>query len=126
MSVGGECGVDNGEARSPFQVSDQGGAELGVFGELQLVGGLEEEGHPAAPLVLREVPVEVLLDHVRMAAVLLGIGRRAAEDFREEGGDVSGMVGAHVGEERRKQRVVLHVLVEARGQAVQGVEVVAA
>jgi len=36
-------------------------------------------------------------------------------------GDVGGMVGAHMGEDRCEQGIVLHVFVEANGQTVQGI-----
>jgi hypothetical protein len=53
--VGGEVGVDDGEAGAPFEVGDEGGAELGIGGELKFVGGFEEEPDPALALLLGDV-----------------------------------------------------------------------
>ena len=38
--------VDHGEPRSPLQVGDEGRAELGIVGQTDLIGGVEEELHP--------------------------------------------------------------------------------
>ena len=68
---------------------------------------------------LREVAAQVPRHHVRVAAVLLGVGRRAAEHFGEEQRDVVRMVAAHVGEDGRQDGVVLDAVVEAGGEAVE-------
>lgn len=112
-SVGGEGGVDDGEAGAPLDVGDEGGAELGVGGEGQFVGGLEEELHPALALLVGDAFAEVMADHVGVSAVVGGVTGGAAEDLADEGGDVLEVLGRHAGEEWGEQRIDGDLLVEA-------------
>jgi hypothetical protein len=73
-------------------------------------------------LILREVAIEVALNHVRMPSMLLRVCRRATQDLREKRRDVAWMVSAHVREDRCEQRVAFYVLVEPRCQTVQGID----
>jgi hypothetical protein len=98
MLVGGGAWlrVDDGQARAPFEVSDERRAELGIVRHAEFVSGGQQQFHPAPALVLHEVAFEVLADHVRMAAVFRRIRRRTTQHLRKKGRDVRGMVGAHV------------------------------
>jgi hypothetical protein len=104
--INGSAGlrVDDRQPRAPLQVAHQRRPELGVVGHAHLIRGLEQQTHPTAPLLLREVPIEVLLDHVRVTAVLFRIRSRPAQHFREKRGNVAWMIGTHVREHRREQR----------------------
>jgi hypothetical protein len=57
----------------------------------------------------------VLRQHVRIAAVLLGVERRPTEDLGEPYGDVVGMFGVHPAEDRLEQVVLPDLLVEGGG-----------
>ena len=81
-------------------------------GELGVVGCRGDQLHPARPLLLREGQPEVLGEHMRVAAVLVGVDRRTAEDLAQPQRDVVGMIGRHVGEHRCEDRVVVHAAVE--------------
>jgi hypothetical protein len=54
-----------------------------------------------------------------VAAVLLGVGGRSAEDLGQELRDVARVVAVHVGEDRREDRVVLDALVETGGEPIE-------
>jgi hypothetical protein len=47
--------------------------------------------------------VQVVLDHVRMAAVLLRVRLRTAKNLRQERGDMAWMVCAHMREDGLQQ-----------------------
>jgi hypothetical protein len=111
--VGGEVGVDDGEAGAPFEVGDEGGAELGIGGELKFVGGFEEEPDPALALLPGDVFAEVVADHGGVSAVEGGVVGRAAEDLGDELGYVLEVGLRHATEERLEERVGGDLLVEA-------------
>jgi hypothetical protein len=113
-------GVDDRQPRAPLEVAHQGGPELGIFGDAQFISGLEQQAYPAAPLILSEVSIEMLPNHVRVPAVVLRVVWWATENFGQERGNVRWMVTAHVREDRPQQCIVPDVLVEAAGQSVQG------
>lgn len=115
-----KSGVDDGEAGAPFEIGDEGGAELGVGGEALLVGGLEEELHPAPALLVGDASAEMVLDHSGVAAMVGGVVVGAAEDFADEGCDVLEVLGRHVGEERCEERVGGDFLVEALDEGTEG------
>src|SRR5437016_3458724 len=71
--------IEYGQARSPFEVGHQRGAELGVVWQARLVSRLEQQAHPLEPLRLRETAVEMTGYHVRMPAALLAVRRRPPE-----------------------------------------------
>jgi hypothetical protein len=87
--AGGEGGVDDGEAGAPLQVGYEGGAELGIGGELEFVGGFEEEGHPTLALLVSDVSVEVVADHLGVSSMEGGVVGGAAKDLADELGNVS-------------------------------------
>src|SRR4029077_10876265 len=68
--------IEYGQARSPFEIGHQGGAELWVVRQARLVSRLEQQAHPLEPLRLRETAVEVTGDHVRMPTALLAVRGR--------------------------------------------------
>jgi hypothetical protein len=111
--VSRKCGVDDGEARAPFEVSDESGAELGVGGEMEFVGRLEEKGDPAVALLLSDAFAEVMTDHGGVSAVEGGVVGGAAEDLGDELGHVLEVLLWHGGEEGREERVGEDLLVEA-------------
>jgi hypothetical protein len=67
------------------------------------------------------MPIEVLLNHVRMPTVARGVLGWPTKDFSQKGRDVLGVLAGHVGKERGEYCVVSDSLVEASGQAIQGV-----
>lgn len=94
--VFGGLAVEDGDAAAPFQVADEGGAEFGVGGHTDFVGGVEEELHPSFALGLVEHFADVMGDHDGVAAVIVfGISFGAAEYFGDEIGDMAGMIGGH-------------------------------
>jgi hypothetical protein len=116
----GEGGVDDGEARAPFEVGEEGGAELGVGGEALLVGGFEQEGEPALALLLGDAFAEVVLDHGEVAALVGGVVGRAAEDFGDEFCDVLEVLGVHASEERGEDGIGGDLLIEAVDEPGEG------
>jgi hypothetical protein len=114
-----ERGVDDCETGAPFKVGDESGAELGIGGEAEFVGGFEQEGDPAPTLRFGDAAAEVLADHGGVSAVVGGVIGRATEDLGDEGGDVLEMLLRHVGEEGSEQRVGGDLLVEAVDEAVE-------
>ena len=117
--VGGEGGVDDGEARAPLEVSDEGGAELGVGGEVEFVGGFEEETDPVLALLFGDAFAEVVTDHGGVSAVMGGVAGGATEDFGDEGGYVLEVLLGHVGEEGSEDGVGGDFLVEAVDEGVE-------
>ena len=111
--VGRKGGVDDGQARAPFEIGDEGGAELGAGGKLELVGGFEEEPDPAVALLLGDAFAEVVADHGGVAAVEGGVVGGAAENLGDELGYVLEVGLSHVAEERLEERVGGDLLVEA-------------
>ena len=118
--VDGEGGVDDGEARAPLEIGDEGGAELGVRGELEFIGRFEEEGHPALALLVCDVAVEMMADHFSMPTVEGGVIGGSTEDFGDELGDVLEVLRGHTGKDRREDRVVRNFLVEACHEPAKG------
>ena len=113
--------VYHGDAGAPLEVGDERGAKVGVGGQPDLVGGGDHPSHPALPLLLGELTVAVLGEHVLVAAVVVGIELRSAEGLGEPRRDVLGVVGIHPAEDRFEQRVGFGVdrLVEPRGESFQ-------
>ena len=64
----------------------------------------------------------MLADHVRVSAMRGRVLRRPAQHFGQECGDMLRVFAIHVGEDRGEDFVVVHALIEACGQAVEGVE----
>ena len=87
--------VGDGEAGTPFEVGDEGGAEAGIGGQSDVVGGVDHAGHPSPSLSLGEGEVAVLGEHVLVAAEFIGVGGRSAEGLGQPGGDVAGMLRIH-------------------------------
>jgi hypothetical protein len=81
-------------ARPPLQVRDQRGPELRVGGKPDVVRGLQQETHPGLPLLVGEMPVQMLRDHVRMPATVLRVVVRPAEHFGEELRDEAWMIAS--------------------------------
>jgi hypothetical protein len=106
-------GVDDGEAGAPFEVGDEGGAELRIGGELKFVGGFEEEPDPALALLLGDVFAEVVADHGGVSAVERGVVGGAAEDLGDELGYALEVGLRDAAEERLEERVGGDLLVEA-------------
>jgi hypothetical protein len=74
-------------------------------------------------LFLAQCLAEVLRDHPVVAAVVLGVELGAAERLSQPGRHALGMIGQHVGEQRREQWLLGHmVLVEDVGHPPQGRE----
>ena len=71
VGIGGGSwlGIDDCQPRAPFKISDQRGTELRVIGHLEFVRRVEQQTDPEAALLMGEVAIQVLLDHVRMSAV---------------------------------------------------------
>src|SRR5262249_19032163 len=88
--------VDDRETPAPLEVTHERGAKLRIVGKPELVGRVEKERDPLAPLLLREMAIEMAANHVRVAAVRSRILGGAAQHFREERRDVLWMVRAHV------------------------------
>src|SRR5262249_5812665 len=83
------------------------------------VGGFEQQADPPPALLLREVAIEVTLDHVRMAAVLVRVRLRTTEHFADKRGDVAWMLGAHAREHGPQQGICLDAFIERRRQPVK-------
>ena len=79
-----------------------------------------DQRHPPPPLRLGDRQPEVVAQHRRVAAVVLGVRRRAAEDLAQPGRHALRVVGRHPGEERSDQLVLADQLVEAFTQRLQG------
>ena len=107
------------EARAPLHVCRKRRAELRIRGHARLVRGGQDHLHPARPPLLADRKPEVLPDHVRVPAVLVGVERRPAEDLGQPGRDVLRMVLVHAGEHRPEDRVVAHAPVEHGGQPLE-------
>src|SRR3954447_2632547 len=119
---GGRIGlrVCQRQAGAPFDVGQQGRAELGVGGEPRVVGGQRDQRDPAEALRLGDGQPLVLAEHVRIPPVALGVVGRAAEDLGQPGRDAPRMVGGHAREHRRQQLVAADPLVEGLGEAAEG------
>jgi hypothetical protein len=111
--------IDDCKPRTPLEVANERRPEFRVFGQAQFVRCFKQQAYPAAPLILGEVSVEVLLNHVRVSAMLLGILRWATKDFGQKRSNVCGMIGTHVRKHGCEQWIASHVLVEARGQTAE-------
>jgi len=73
-------------------------------------------------LLLREVVVEVLADHVRMPAAQARIVRRSSEHLGEKRSNMLGVLAVHMRKHRRENRVVLDPFIESRRELVQGAD----
>src|SRR4029079_8838410 len=76
--------IQNGQARSPFQIGDEGGAELGIRAHSDLVRAVQEERDTALPLGVGEGASEMALDHVGVAAPRAAVPLRPAQDLGDE------------------------------------------
>ena len=111
--------VGQREPRAPFDVRHQRRAELWIGGQSGLVGGGRDELDPARALLFGDGQTEVLGEHVRVAAVLLRIGRWTAKDLAEPEGDVVRMILREVGEHGAEDRIGADAPVEGAGQPVE-------
>src|SRR5471030_245778 len=113
--------VDDGQTRTPLEIANQRRADFRVIGHAQLIGGFKQQGDPAAPLLLDQMPVEMLLNHMWVSPMQLGVGGGPAQHLGKKGGNVRWMIVAHMGKHRGQQGIALDMLVEARSQTTQGI-----
>ena len=114
-------GIDDGDPAAPFEVSDQGGAEFGVGGYPDLIGRIQEELYPAFSFRLVEVFPDMMGDHDGMAAgIVLCIVFGAAEDLPYEMGNMPGMVGRHMLEDRTDEVILKDLAIKNPEEGLQG------
>ena len=104
---GAGLGVVHRDPRSPLDVGDERGPELGIVGQPRVVGGEAEQRGEAKPLLGRDLEVAMLGDHVLVTALLLGVARRSAEHLAPPQRDVRAMLLAHAARKQRRNQVVL-------------------
>jgi hypothetical protein len=113
--------IQHRQPRAPFQIAHQGGAEFRIGGQADLIHRLQHQRDPALALGFGEMPAHVTTDHMGMAAAGGRVRRAAAEHFRDESGDMLGMMRVHAGEHRRQYGIVRHFLIETLGERGQPV-----
>lgn len=111
--------IDDRQARAPLQVSDQRGAEFGIVGHARCVRRFQQQRDPTPAHVVRQMTIEVVLDHVRMAAVMLRVCCRPSQHLRQKRRHVARVVRTHVRKHRREQCVLCDMLIKARSQLIQ-------
>lgn len=114
-------GIDHREAGTPFEITHESRTELGIGRDAVLIGGLEQEVHPAFTFLFVEHFTDMVAEHRCMAAaVFLRIFFRTAEDFGNKVGDMAGMVGAHRAENRPQQVVQEDLIIETAEECLEG------
>jgi hypothetical protein len=78
----------------------------GVTGQVGPVGGLAEQRDEPQPLLRADRQAEVLGEHVLIAAVLPGVGRRTAHDLGPPRRDVVAVLLGHVPAEHGPEQVI--------------------
>ena len=111
--LGSWLGVLQGQPGPPLDVADERRPELRV---VRQPGVVRREAHQRCepePLIRGDAQSTMVREHRLVAAVLLGVGRRSAEDLDPPVGDVGAVLLVHpAGEERRQQLVLLDPVVE--------------
>ncbi|AEU34610.1 hypothetical protein AciX8_0252 [Granulicella mallensis MP5ACTX8] len=113
LGIGWKRRIDDGKARTPFQVCDKRGPKLRVGRKIQLISRFEEEPHPVLTLLLRDAFSEVMANHRGMPTVLRRILSRTTQNFSDEFGDVLEVGRIHMAEQGFEDWVGRHLLVKA-------------
>jgi hypothetical protein len=109
----GSAGIQNGESRSPLEITHQSGSKLWIIRQFEVIRGFQKERHPTVALLLRKMPVEMFTHHGRMAASpVAGIELWTTQDFRYELRHGLEMLGGHMGEYRPQKWVSRHPDIE--------------
>lgn len=119
-SIDGERRVDNGKTRAPLEISDEGGTELRIGGEFELVCSFKKEANPALALLLCDASPEVMADHGSVSSLKSGVIIGAAQYLSNKLGHMLKMLLRHLSEERLENRIGRNLLIEAIDETVDG------
>src|SRR5688572_10453888 len=73
IGCGARLRVDDCQARTPFEITDQRRAKFRIVRHLQFVCGVEQERNPFTSMGLSKMAVQMVLNHGGMPAMLGGI-----------------------------------------------------
>ncbi len=103
---GARLRVVHREPGAPFEVADERGPELGIAGQVGVVGGEAHQGGKPEPLLGGDGEVEVVGQHGVVPTARFGVGRGAAEDLAPPFGHMLAVFLAHAAGKQGRQQVV--------------------
>ncbi|MDB5533592.1 MAG: hypothetical protein JWO28_1907 [Hyphomicrobiales bacterium] len=109
--------IENCQARSPFQVADEGRSKFGIVRQPNFIGGIEHQRNPSLALNFGQMTPEMPADHAGMRPARCGVRRFISENYRDERRDVFSVMRIHAGEHRSEDRILRHFFLEASREA---------